>query len=259
MKLELLVHGDHAVVKVYTSPGQSQCLALPQAKEQRGQKEILKGMSLNPPDKSGHIVLFQRLDLCFLPSRQGAGIGWICSNIAIENRLLQRLMQYAVDVLDGLCRQARSVRLIRRQRVIEGLHGVGHEIFHPDCPQCGLDMYPNVALVNLPCARLAGTQVVFHPDVQPLSQRHPARLLICTAVDLHGQRLQLFPHLFLRLAGNRTLLLPTGSGIVARGDACLPIGIILPVPCDGLLPNRAAAVGSSFVVCHISPPKSCVW
>ena len=69
MKLELLVHGDHAVVKVYTIPGQSQCLALPQDKEQRGQKEILKGMSLNDPDKSGHIVLIQRLDFCFLPSR----------------------------------------------------------------------------------------------------------------------------------------------------------------------------------------------
>lgn len=66
MELELFVHGDNAVVQIYTVPGQSQRLALPQAQEQRGQEEIFKGMSLNDPDKSGYIVLIQRLDLCFL-------------------------------------------------------------------------------------------------------------------------------------------------------------------------------------------------
>lgn len=69
MKLELFVHGDNAVVQIYTVPGQSQRLALPQAQEQRGQKEIFKGMPLNDPDKSGYIVLVQRLDLCFLSPR----------------------------------------------------------------------------------------------------------------------------------------------------------------------------------------------
>ena len=69
MKLKLLVHGDNAVVQIYTVPGQPQRLALPQAQEQRGQKEVFKGMSLNDPDKSSYIVLIQRLDLCFLSSR----------------------------------------------------------------------------------------------------------------------------------------------------------------------------------------------
>ena len=69
MELELFVYGDNAVVQIYTVPGQPQRLALPQAQEQRGQKEIFKGMPLNDPDKSSYIVLIQRLDLCFLSPR----------------------------------------------------------------------------------------------------------------------------------------------------------------------------------------------
>ena len=146
-------------------------------------------MSLNDPDKSRYIVLVQRFDLCFLTARQGTGVGGVGSDITVEHSLLQCLMQYSVYVLDGLCRQTRLIGLIRCQCIIKGLHGMWHEVFHPDRPQCGLDMYPDVAFVNLFCARLAGTQVVFRPDVQPLAQRHPARLLIGAAVDFYCQRL----------------------------------------------------------------------
>lgn len=68
-------------------------------------------MSLNDPDKSRYIVLIQRLDLCFLSARQGTGVGGVGSDITIEYSLLQRLMQYAVDILDGLRRQAGPVGL----------------------------------------------------------------------------------------------------------------------------------------------------
>ena len=98
-------------------------------------------------------------------------------------------MQYAVDILDGLRRQAGLIGLIRCQRIVKGLHSMGQEVFHPDRAQSRLDMYPDVTFVNLFCTRLAGTQVVFHPDVQPLAQRHPTRLLIGTVVDFYCQRL----------------------------------------------------------------------
>lgn len=109
-------------------------------------------------------------------------------------------------------------------------------------------MVLDIAFVSIGCCGLYIAQIIPRPDIQPLPHGEPGQIRIGPAIDGHGGGLQLLPDLFLCFASERALDLLPRAGVPARGDSGLPIGVFLPVPCDGLFSDGSAAFGSLF--CH---------
>lgn len=92
---------DQTVLKVHRIPGQPQQLAGPQSGEDCGHDERFMLVAFQKGQQLGQFWRIQRMNLRLLDPGQDAVAGWILAEIPDPDSHIQRLMQAAVNVLDG--------------------------------------------------------------------------------------------------------------------------------------------------------------
>lgn len=254
--LQLLADQHRPGGEVHTFPRQPQHLALAQAGEQGHQKDRLVGVTPDRRDKLADGRLIQRFQFLALHSGQGAGIGGVEAEIADGNRLLERLVEYPVDIFHCLGREAGLLSALGRlsgQTVVKSLDRVRVQRLQPDAAQLRADMVFDLTAVCVHGAGLDRVEIVLLPNIQPLAQRHFARLLIGAAIQFHRDLPELLSDLLLRPAGDRFLLLPAGPRIKPHRVPGFPIGVFSASAPDGLLSDRSRTGGiflALFAVRH---------
>ena len=109
-------------------------------------------------------------------------------------------MQHTIHALDGLCGQSRLVAVRLLQVVVKALNFVCVERFQLDRAERRLDMVVDMLCVVQHRHRLHAAQILYEPDIEPLTHGHFQRLLVSPAVKLYSRGLHLFSHLFLGFA-----------------------------------------------------------
>ena len=245
--LELFVDGDGPALQVDAVPGEAAGFPTAQACKEHGQIDGLETVALDGLEKGGGGGFVQRLDLLLLDQWQFAGVGGVEPDIAHLHRLLEGLVENAVEVLDCLW------GVVNAQTVVELLNGRGVQGLQPDRAHSGLEVVPDVLGVVEHRQRFHTAQVVPRPDVQPLPDSHFAGGGIGALGDLHGGGLHLLPDLLLGLAGEGALKLFAGAGVPAGGDPGLPVGVGFAVAGDGLLADGARALRCFLCHCFFLP------
>ena len=97
-------------------------------------------MAFQSLDQFGDLFLIQRLDFLFGSSWQYTGIGRIVADQSVKHRLLKRLVQDTMDVLDGFGSKGLSGFIALLTGIVELLNILGGERFQFDGTQTGLDV-----------------------------------------------------------------------------------------------------------------------
>ena len=115
--LELFVDGDGPALQVDAVPGEAAGFPTAQACKEHGQIDGLETVALDGLEKSGGGGFVQRLDLLLLHQGELTGVGGVEADIAHLHRLLESLVENAVEVLDCLW------GVVNAQTVVELLNG----------------------------------------------------------------------------------------------------------------------------------------
>ena len=91
-------------------PTETEHFTLAQASEQSNLIEVFVRMPLHLAQKDSDLIFLQGVHLFSDDAWENARFGRVCTKIANQNSLLQRLVQHAVNVLDGLCGERSSIR-----------------------------------------------------------------------------------------------------------------------------------------------------
>lgn len=201
------------------------------------------------PEQPDGLFFCQRMDFFSFRFRQHAAGGGIPRYVIQLYSLSHGDMQDPIQNVDRGGRKA-------AQDVYKILNGVRVQFRQADGPQAGADMVLDIAFVGIGRGGLYIAQIILCPDVQPLSHGEPGGVRIGPAVDGHGGGLKLLPDLLLCFAGKGTLDLLSRSGVPARGDAGLPISILFPAPCDGLLRMVPPPLAPFFAIKNTCPFKN---
>lgn len=152
-------------------------------------------------------------------------------------------MEYAVDVLDSLGGKAlRAVLCGFAQGIVKRLDHVGIQRFQPHSAQGGLDIDPNIGLVQIHRAGLDAAQVGFRPGVQPLPQGLLVGGRIGAVINGGGGGFEFLGNFLLGLAGDGALYLLAGAGVRSLRVSGLPVFILLAVAGDGFLSDRTRSL-----------------
>ena len=67
-------------------------------------------MLLHLAQKHSDLVFLQGVHLFSDDAWENARLAWVCTKVTDQNGLLQSFVQYAINVLDGLCGERSSIR-----------------------------------------------------------------------------------------------------------------------------------------------------
>ena len=170
-------------------------------------------------EEANDIFFLHGMDLLAFRFRQIAGIRRIDAEVSELQRLFKRPMENAVDVLYGLCRKP----LLCHQPVIEDLDLERCKLHELDISQLRFDVVPDRPLVGIPgISRYRIRDILFKPDVEPLTHRRFQRLQVGPCVDLVSQFRNPLPDFLLCLSVNGSSNLFAGFGVIPRSDTSLP-------------------------------------
>ena len=179
---------DQTVLKVHGIPGQPQQLAGPQSGEDCGHDERFMLVAFQKGQQLGQFRCIQRMNLRLLDPGQDAVAGWILAEIPDPDSHIQRLMQAAVNVLDGFRTEPFLPLLI-----IKALDHGRPECRQFDVSECGDDVHPDLHLIGIRSAQLHIAQVIPMPHGQPLAEGQAAVLSVIAMIDGDGYFCQLLP------------------------------------------------------------------
>ena len=158
---------DHAVLKVHTVPGKPDNLSDPHSREDRRQKQSLKGIAFQCREEALLLRSVQRRHLLFHHLRQNAGAGWIAFEILHPYSHVQGSMQDAMNVLDIL-----GAALFCPELVIKLLHHGGTQLTERYISKRRFQMQPDNRFIMNACPLLYIRQVFLQPSVQPFANSH---------------------------------------------------------------------------------------
>ena len=236
---ELLVNCDGAPLHVHAVPGEAQQLRNAHPGKQRHGDNVLQISPFCGGQQGGGLGIVQGLDFLLCLFRRGTLCGRIFRDVFQVNSLFQCRPQHLVDHTHGLRGQP-------IQPVDERLDRVGVELVKAHGSQNGLDVEPDIILINADRVIFGVAQIFPLPDVQPFPHGHLAGRGVGAPADLHGHGLHLLHNFLLRLAGKRALDLSACERVPACGDTGLPIGVLLSVAGVCALMNAPRSFCGSF-------------
>lgn len=145
-----------------------------------------------------------------------------------------------LTVLGG--KALRAVLCGLAQGVVKRLDVLGGQGLQADRAQGGLDMEPDVGLVDLQRAGLHAAAVDVRPGVQPLPQGLLVGGRIGAVINGGGGGFELLGNFLLGLAGDGALHLLAGAGARSLRVSRLPVFILLSVAGDGFLSDCARSL-----------------